>query len=232
MKIGIIGAIKKEVEILQNIIYPYTEQKISNFKIYTGKFKKNNIFLIKSGIGKVSASIATMILINSYQPDIIINSGSAGSLHASLNIGDIIIPDKTCYYDVNLINFGYSLGQVPKYPQKFIINRKIYNFFEKKTSEYQLKFTSGLIISGDSFIRDDSSIKNFKNQFSSAIAVEMESAAIAQVCYQFSIPLIVVKSISDLSNSDATFNFKKNISIASFQSSKFVKIILENLINM
>ncbi|AEO08568.1 5'-methylthioadenosine nucleosidase [Buchnera aphidicola str. Ak (Acyrthosiphon kondoi)] len=231
MNIGIISAISKETKTLKKIIHPYVKKTISNFKIYERRFKKNNIFLIQSGIGKVSASISTMILINLYQPDIIINSGSAGSLNSLLKIGDIIIPEYTCYYDVDLTNFGYAQGQIPKYPKKFIINKKIHEFCKKNALKYQLKFTKGLIISGDSFIRDNAHIKILKVQFPSAIAVEMESAAIAQVCYKFNIPLIVIKSISDSSDNNATFNFKKNISIASFQFSKFVKIILEDLIN-
>ncbi len=231
MKIGIIGAINQEITMLKNIIHICTEKKIGNFEIYIGKFKKNDIFLIKSGIGKVSASIATTILINLYQPQIIVNSGSAGSLISLLKIGDIVFPQKTCYYDVDLTNFGYSRGQVPKYPKKFVINKKIYNFLKKKIIQYKLKFTSGLIISGDSFIRKSSIIKKLKNQFPSAIAAEMESAAIAQVCHQFNIPLIIIKSISDLSDHKATLNFKENIPIASYQSSKFTQIILENIID-
>ncbi|QCI22665.1 5'-methylthioadenosine/adenosylhomocysteine nucleosidase [Buchnera aphidicola] len=232
MKIGIIGAISQETEILKKIIHPYAERMVRNYKIYIKTFKKNDIFLIKSGVGKVSASIATMILINFFKIDIIINSGSAGSLNSQLKIGDIIIPQKTCYYDVDLTNFGYFQGQIPKYPKKFTINKKIYNFFEKKSYKHELKFTKGLIISGDSFIRENSRMKFLKKIFPSAIAVEMESAAIAQVCYKFNIPLIVIKSISDASDNNATLNFKKNVSFASCQLVKFVKIILENLINI
>ncbi|QIQ41806.1 MAG: 5'-methylthioadenosine/adenosylhomocysteine nucleosidase [Buchnera aphidicola (Microlophium carnosum)] len=232
MKIGIIAAISQETKILQKIIYPYIKKIIGNCKIYIGTFKNNDVFLIKSGIGKVSASISTMILINLCQPDIIINSGSAGSLHSLLKIGDIIIPEQTCYYDVDLTNFGYTRGQIPKYPKTFIINKTIYNFCKKNSARYQLKFIQGLIISGDSFIRDNSYIKILKNQFPSAIAVEMESTAIAQVCYKFNIPLIVIKSISDLSDNHATVSFKENISLASFKFSEFVKIILENLVNI
>lgn len=232
MKIGIIGAINQEIKILKKVIHPYKKKKVGKYKIYIGIFKKNNIFLIQSGIGKVSASIACMILIHLYKIDIIINSGSAGSLVVSLNIGDVIIPDKICYYDVDLVSFGYSRGQIPKYPKEFVIEKKIHVFLKSITEKFQLKFKKGLIISGDSFIRGDIFIKKLKNQFPSAIAVEMESAAIAQVCYQFTLPFIIVKSISDLSDANATLNFKKNIDTASFQSSSIVKIILENIINM
>lgn len=105
--------------------------KIGSYIIYTGKFKNNNIFLIQSGIGKVCASISTMLLINLYQPDIIINTGSSGSLDSSLKVGDLIIPEKICYYDVDLTNFGYSLGQIPDYPKYFTINKTIWNFLKQ-----------------------------------------------------------------------------------------------------
>ncbi|QCI23759.1 5'-methylthioadenosine/adenosylhomocysteine nucleosidase [Buchnera aphidicola (Macrosiphoniella sanborni)] len=232
MKIGIIGALQEEIKIFTKIINPFKTKIIQDYQINIGKFKKSNIFLIQSGIGKVSASISTMLLINLYQPDIIINSGSAGSLSASLKIGDIILPKNICYYDVDLTNFGYSYGQIPEYPKQFIINKKIYKYFYEDYFNNTLTLKQGLIVSGDSFINNNSDINILKNKFPTAIAVDMESAAIAQVCYKFDIPLIVVKSISDLSNENAIFNFKQNISIASLHSFRFVKYILENLIKI
>jgi len=231
MKIGIIGAIKQEIKTLKKIICPY-KTIIGKYNIYIGTFKNNNIFLITSGIGKVSASIACMILINLYKIDVIMNTGSAGSLLLSLKIGDVVIPEKVSYYDVDLINFGYTRGQIPKYPKEFLIHEKIKIFLETITKQYQLKFKTGLMISGDSFIHGSLSIKKLKNQFPTAIAVEMESAAIAQVCYQFNIPFIIIKSISDLSDKNATLNFEQNIDFASFQSSNIVKKILENITNI
>ncbi|WP_425619768.1 5'-methylthioadenosine/adenosylhomocysteine nucleosidase [Buchnera aphidicola] len=230
MKIGIIGAIKEEIKQLKKIIFLYKKIIIQRHTVYLGTFKNNNIFLIESGIGKVSSSIAVMILINVYQPNIIINGGSAGSLKSSLNIGDVILPKQVCYYDVNLTNFNYSYGQIPTYPQKFTVNQKCNKFFKNKYFNNQLNVQTGLIISGDSFISDNIYTSILKNLFPAAIAVDMESAAIAQICYKFNIPLIVVKSISDLSNENATFNFKKNISIAAFNAYILVKYILKKII--
>lgn len=230
MKIGIIGAISEEIKIIQKIISQRIIQNIEDYKINIGKFKKHDIFIIKSGIGKVSSSTATTTLIHLHKPHIIINVGSAGSLNKFLKIGDLIIPKKICYYDVDLRSFGYTLGQIPKYPKKFIIKKKIHAFLVKIATKFNFQFTTELLITGDSFIQKELHIKKLKNNFPSAVAVEMESAAIAQVCYKFNIPLIVIKSISDLSNNSATLDFKKNIPIASFQSCKLVQLILENII--
>ncbi|QIQ41599.1 MAG: 5'-methylthioadenosine/adenosylhomocysteine nucleosidase [Buchnera aphidicola (Aphis urticata)] len=228
MNIGIIGAIDQEIKMFKKVIIDKQIKNIGQFQIYIGKFKKNNVFLIKSGIGKVAASIAAMLLINFFKINIIINSGSAGSLHPELKIGDIIIPNKLCYYDVNLINFGYARGQIPQHPKTFKINKNLYHVLIETAIKFNFKFTTGLLITGDSFVRGENFINKLKSQFSYAIAVEMESTAIAQVCYQFNIPLIVVKSISDLSDTEATSNFNKNISLASLQSFNLVQLILEN----
>lgn len=229
MKIGIIGAIEQEIKKIKEIINDLTLKKTGNIKIYIGKFKNMEIFLIQSGIGKVSASMSTMILINLFQPDFIINSGSAGSLNSSLKIGDIIIPKKICYHDVNLTNFGYSRGQVPQYPKTFKTNKNLHEIVKEIAIKFKFKFLTGLLITGDSFIRGNNFIKKIKYQFSSAVGVEMESTAIGQVCHQFNIPFIVIKSISDLSDNDATSNFEKNISIASSESSKLVKLLLKKI---
>lgn len=229
MKIGIIGAIEKEIQEIKKVIDNLIIKKNGKIKIYIGTFKGINVFLIKSGIGKVSASIATMMLINLYKPNFIINSGSAGSLNSLLNIGDIVIPKKVCYYDVNLTNFGYSIGQIPKLPAKFTINKNLHQILKNIALTSNISFSTGLLITGDSFVRGSNLIKSIKNQFSSAIAVDMESTAISQTCYQFDIPFIIIKSISDLSDNHATLNFKNNISVASLQSSKLVKLLLKNI---
>ncbi|QCI21521.1 5'-methylthioadenosine/adenosylhomocysteine nucleosidase [Buchnera aphidicola (Hyadaphis tataricae)] len=232
MKIGIIGAMHQEIQIIKNIIKPYHIKNLINSKIYIGMFKTHEIFLIQSGIGKVSAAIACMTLIQLCKIDLIINSGSAGGLIKTLSIGDLIVPKKICYYDVNLKNFGYSLGQIPTYPKFFRVNNVLFNFFKEVSKQFQLPFYTGIIVSGDSFVRKKVYVNQLKHHFSSAVAVDMESAAIGQVCYKFNIPFIVIKSISDASDNSATVNFKKNIDIASLQSSNFVKIILENIITI
>ncbi|AAM67768.1 5'-methylthioadenosine/adenosylhomocysteine nucleosidase [Buchnera aphidicola] len=229
MKIGIIGAIEQEIRKIKEIINNLKIKKIGNIKIYTGTFKKIEIFLILSGIGKVSASMSTTISINLFQPDFIINSGSAGSLNACLKIGDIIIPKKTCYYDVDLTNFGYSKGQIPEYPQTFKTNKNLREILKEIAVEFKFKFLTGLLVTGDSFIRKSNCIKKIKNQFSSAIGVDMESTAIGQVCHNFKIPFIIIKSISDLSDNNATSHFEKNIPIASLKSSKLVKLLLKKI---
>ena len=105
----------------------------------------------------------------------------------------------------------------------------LYKIVIETATKFKFKFFKGLILTGDSFISDQNFIEKLKFQFSSAIAVEMESTAIAQICYKFHIPLIVIKSISDASDKQATLNFKKNISMASLQSFNLVTKILENM---
>ncbi|WP_343183245.1 5'-methylthioadenosine/adenosylhomocysteine nucleosidase [Buchnera aphidicola (Neophyllaphis podocarpi)] len=230
MRIGIIGALKEEHTFLLDKIKRLKKIKKNNIYIYTGKLKKTNIFIIISGIGKVSASIATMKIIEIFNPDIIINTGSAGSLIDSLNIGDIVIPNKVSYFDVNLTNFKYKIGQIPRCPQFFIMNKLLYKISIKSVIKTKYKFTSGLIVSGDYFIRNKIQKKNIKSNFIDAVAVEMESAAISHVCYIFKIPLIIIKSISDKSNKSSTKNFKKFVSLVSLKTCKIIELIIDFII--
>ncbi|CAL4320766.1 5'-methylthioadenosine/adenosylhomocysteine nucleosidase [Buchnera aphidicola] len=229
MKIGIISAIKEEIKNFKNIIKKYKKNVIHHCPVYTGQFKNINIVLIQSGVGKVSASVATMILINLYHPKYIINVGSAGSLSAILKIGDIIIPNLICYHDVDLTNFGYSLGQIPRFPKMFKNNDTLLNLSYNSAKKLKYCFFKELLISGDSFIRHKNSIKKLQTKFFPAIAVDMEAAAISQVCYQFNIPLIVIKYISDASDQRATVNFKKNVSCASHKTFTLIKNMLCSL---
>ncbi|WP_422667592.1 5'-methylthioadenosine/adenosylhomocysteine nucleosidase [Buchnera aphidicola] len=232
MKIGIIGAIQEEIKKFKNLIQYYKKDIVGYTKIYIGEFKNFEIILIQSGIGKVSASVATTILINLYKPKYIINIGSAGSLDSMLKIGDIIIPTQICYHDVDLVNFGYSFGQIPGFPAQFHNNTILCNLLKDTAIKYKFNFFCGLLISGDSFIRKDNFIKTLHSKFSTAIAVEMESASIAQVCHQFNMPFIIVKYISDTSDNTATVQFKKNVYTTSFSLFHLIKKMLENMIDI
>lgn len=116
MKIGIIGAMAQEVEILRNLMVEPKVTEFANCKIFEGKINNTRVALLQSGIGKVAAAIGTTLLIQLTQPDIIINTGSAGGLDPNLNVGDILISTEVRHYDVDVTLFGYEMGQLPGNP--------------------------------------------------------------------------------------------------------------------
>lgn len=229
MKIGIIGAIKKEIIFLLKKIEKCTIKEIGNQKFYNGYLHGIHIIILKSGIGKVSASMITTLLISCCNPDIIINIGSAGSISSLLQIKDIIIPNKTSYYDVDVSIFNYSIGQIPKYPKFFFIDSELLAIAKKCMYKLNYKFKSGLVLTGDSFVHKKNTLLSIIKHFPRAVAIDMESTAIAQVCYNFKKPILIIRAISDYSNKSASFNFKKNIEQASYHATIIVEEILKNM---
>ncbi|UPA17866.1 5'-methylthioadenosine/adenosylhomocysteine nucleosidase [Borrelia puertoricensis] len=214
---------KKEI-----ILDDYSGEK----KIYKGEIAGHKVISLTTGIGKVNAAMWNSYIISKYKITRIINSGTAGGLKesADLKITDIIVSSETAFHDFNLTKFGHKIGQVPGLPQKFKADENLLNKFVNIT-ENKLKNINvhiGLILTGDQFIGDKKQLKEIKNNFADALAVEMESAAIAQVAHTFKIPFIIIRSVSDLPNiKDNHIDFNKFLQNASMNSAKIVKELIK-----
>ena len=198
MKIGIIGAMQVEVDLLKEKISSLTIEKEGKFEFYIGKIYGIEVIVLLSGIGKVSAAVGTTLLIERYHPDYIINTGTAGGLH-SVEMGDLVIATSLGYHDADVTAFGYDLGQMAQQPARFTpdaqLLKNVVEAIQKLPEEQSVK--QGLILSGDSFMSNPERVAQLKKDFPEALAVEMESAAIAQTCYQLNTPFAVVRAISD-----------------------------------
>ncbi|BAC24582.1 pfs [Wigglesworthia glossinidia endosymbiont of Glossina brevipalpis] len=229
IKIGIIGALSREIQIIISKLKNYSIKKDKIFTLHMGTINFSKIAIIKSGIGKVLSSINTLHLIKLFNPDLIINIGISGSLRKELLIGDIIISKKICYHDVDLTYFGYKIGQIPKNPKYYYSPYPLVKILENISDLIGLNFKSGLIISGDSFIhcKEKNNLLKIKKFFPHAYAVDMESSSIAQVCNIFCIPFISIRSISDCIYEENKIKFKLNsyLAIKNFSNItlKFIK---------
>ena len=102
MKIGIIGAMEEEVTLLRDKIENRQTITIGGSEIYTGQLHGVDVALLKSGIGKVAAAMGATLLLERCQPDVIINTGSAGGLASTLKVGDIVVSDEARYHDADV----------------------------------------------------------------------------------------------------------------------------------
>ncbi|MDG6897305.1 5'-methylthioadenosine/S-adenosylhomocysteine nucleosidase [Actinobacillus delphinicola] len=229
MKIGIIGAMPQEVEILAGLLEDKTVTKIANCTLYQGKIGNKEIALMQSGIGKVAAAMGTTLLLNIAKPDLVLNTGSAGGVGEGLAVGDVVISTETVHHDADVTAFGYAKGQLPACPARFTSDENLVKQIATvaKAQGQHIKF--GLIASGDSFIQGGDALMQIKRDFPEVLAVEMEAAAIAQVCGAFAVPFVVVRAISDAGNGEANISFEEFLPIAAKQSSKMVLALLETL---
>ena len=208
--IGIIGAMEEEVAILKDKLTDMNEISVAHVKFYRGKLNSKEVVLTQSGIGKVNAAISTTLLIEKFNPKLIINTGSAGALDESLSVGDMLISNDVVYHDVDATAFGYKLGQIPQMPLEFKSDQELLKSVETVINKnYNAKI--GQIVSGDSFIGSVDQRLTIKRQFPEAMAVEMEATAIAQTCHQFHVPFIVTRAVSDLANGKADISLKSSL---------------------
>lgn len=227
--IGIIGAMEEEVAILKNKINALEEIKIAHVIFYKGQLEGKDIVLTQSGIGKVNVTISTTLLIEQFKPDLIINTGSAGALDKALNVGDVVVSDRVMYHDADARAFGYELGQIPQMPASFDSDSNLLQKATEAIKEQQLTAKIGLIVSGDSFIGTFEQRATIKENFKDALAAEMEATAIAQTCYQFNLPFIITRAISDLADGDAGITFDAFLEKAAISSSEIVERLIKSI---
>jgi len=226
MRVGIIGAMEQEVAILRDLIDDRTTWQKAGCEIYSGRLHGIDVVLLKSGIGKVSAALGTTLLLDHYQPDFIINTGSDGGLGESMQVGDIVVSTEVRYHDVDVTAFGYVPGQMAQCPAAFTADASLVALAEKCISRLDLRAVRGLVVSGDAFINGAESLKRIRATFPQAIAVEMEATAIAHVCHQFLVPFVVVRAISDVADQASHISFDEFLAVAAKQSSHLVETMI------
>ncbi|MCT8589417.1 5'-methylthioadenosine/S-adenosylhomocysteine nucleosidase [Glaesserella parasuis] len=228
MKIGIIGAMEQEVEILLSYMAEPKLTEIAGCKIYEGKINNTDVALLQSGIGKTASAMGTALLLQLAKPEMVINTGSAGGLDANLNVGDIVISTEVRHHDVDVTAFGYEKGQLPANPAAFMANEQLAQIAIKETEKAGFNAVSGLICSGDLFVNGSDMIARIRNDFPSVKAVEMEAASIAQVCHAFQVPFVVVRAISDVADKESHLSFDEFLPLAAEKSSEIVLAMLNN----
>lgn len=228
MKIGIIGAMAQEVAILAGYMNEAKITEIAGCKIYEGKIGNTEVALLQSGIGKTAAAVGTTLLLQLTKPAMVINTGSAGGLNPSLNVGDIIISSEVRHHDVDVTAFGYEKGQLPANPPAFLPNSQLVEIAQKETQQAGFNAVSGLICSGDLFVNGADAIAKIRQDFPTVAAVEMEAASIAQVCHAFDIPFVVVRAISDVADKESHLSFDEFLPLAAEKSSEIVLAMLNN----
>lgn len=190
-RIAIIVAMQSEFDLVSNILEHAEPCEIEGAKALVGELFGKQIILLKSGIGKVNAAMQVTSLIAEMHPDYIINSGVAGGIGEGMHQGDIVVGTETCYHDVWCGEGEW--GQVQGFPLKFPASSELVN--DMKSLNSQLIF--GLICTGDQFISDLATLQGIKRNFPDGKAVDMESAAIAQVCYAKQVPFMSLRIVSD-----------------------------------
>lgn len=197
MKIGIIVAMDKELALLLPMMRNVEERCHGNHKFHTGTLAGHTIIAGKTGIGKVNAALGTQAMLNAFAPDMVVNTGVAGGTGATdspARILDVVLADRIAYHDV-WCGPGTVPGQAAGCPP----------FFGCPLAAdvaAAIGARRGLIASGDIFVDNPADLARITALYPDALAVDMESGAMAQTCYLSDVPFVCLRVVSDTPGDD------------------------------
>ncbi|KAA0965406.1 5'-methylthioadenosine/S-adenosylhomocysteine nucleosidase [Sporosarcina sp. ANT_H38] len=230
MKIAVVGAMEEEVTLLREEIDSGLATTIAGCEFIEGKIGEHDVVLVKSGIGKVNAAIATTLLLSNFKPDVVLNTGSAGGFHASLEVGTVVISNEVRHHDVDVTAFGYEHGQVPGQPAAYRADLGLVDVARAAVEEIGAHaHATGLIASGDTFMSNTEHVAKVKETFPLMIAADMEASAVAQVCHQFGTPFVVIRALSDIAGKESSISFDEFLPVAARHSTDIVLKVISKL---
>ena len=190
-------------------------------KFLVGTIGESRVVLLQCGIGKTSAAAGVTNLIITFHPDYVISTGAAGGIDAKLKVMDIVVGEHVCYHDVNCGD-NCDPGQVQGMPKFFSGDEGLLGI--AKSLKTDIRIVPGLICTGDQFITQRDELDVIKAKYPEGLAVDMESAAIAQVCHLWNVPMLSFRIISDTPGVNEHFeqylNFWETMADKSFAVTK------------
>lgn len=228
--LGIIGAMDEEVSKLKEVMQDVSIQSKASMDFYRGTMDGREVVVVRSGIGKVNAGICTQILVDEYGVDSVINTGIAGSLNASIDIGDIVLSTDTLQHDMDATGFGYEPGVIPRMDTSVFVADEKLRTLAKTCCERvnpDIRVFEGRVVSGDQFISDKTKKQTISEQFQ-GYCTEMEGAAIAQAAYLNNVPFLIIRAISDKADDSATEDYPTFEAKAIAHSVRLVQEMVKN----
>ncbi len=244
---AIIGAMPEETSLIKSNIKNKTNVKYLGINFTKGSLKARNVVVVTGGIGKVNAAMVTTLLIEHFKPSEVIFSGIAGGINPKLIPGDIVIGTKTAQYDLGeLISTKFKPFAVKnpanqkRNPIFFVCDPTLIELARNTAGKISLSTYSidnethkpeiytGIIATGDKFIASKSKSNEIRKLLK-ADAVEMEGAAVGQICYQTKTPFILLRSISDNANNNAKIVYDTFIKTASKNSAKLTMALINEI---
>ena len=237
-KIGIIGAMEIEVNLLQEQLVQQRVTERAGMSFYEGLLCGVPVVVVKSGAGKVNSAICAQILADLFQVTHIINTGVAGSLDALVDYCDMVISTEVCYHDMHNEAMGYRPGEQPR-PGWLLYTadagmitvaeeacRKAQD--EASKAGRPFKIHKGRIVTGDWFINSAERKAAVIAKFG-GLCTEMEGASIGHSAYLNGIPFVVLRSISDKADDSAETDFHSFEVEAAKRSMEIVKEMVQEL---
>lgn len=228
MSIGIISAMAEEIDLyLENCSVGATRER-AGLHLHEAQYAGHTLVIVKAGVGKVNAALCAQLLIDTYEVEALLCTGSAGALHDGLDIGDVLIAEDCVQHDVHVEFLNLPRGQIPFSGLRFF---SASDRLVKRAQQVQLedhRVRTGRVCTGDTFIQDPDARADIRDELGGD-CVEMEGAAVGQVCTVNNVPFLLVRAISDRADGSSDVDFQAFLQEAAESSAQIVLRVLEDV---
>ncbi len=245
--LAVLGAFKQEVELFETMLIEARSQEIEGITFVSGRHGSRSVVVAWTGVGKVNAAMATTLLIEHFRPAQVVFTGIAGSVDPNLEPGDIVIARQTAHHDMGTLGpegLEHSGVKDPVtgmpnpvfFPADPVLlaaaeqaaKKAAFNAVSLRTGERPPKVLVGTVVTGDVFVASKQKCAELSEKLGAA-AVEMEGAAVAQLCYQRGVGCLIIRSVSDKADESAVSDKQIFYAMAAENSASLVAALLENL---
>jgi len=247
---AVLGAQTREIALLRDELEGRKERRFLGIPFWEGRIAGRRAVVAKMGSGKVNATVVATLLVEHFDPREVIVTGIAGGLNPRLGPGDLVIARKTVQHDMCRLYDGrveYRGARNPVHgvrgpvflaPPAHLLEiaqraarRTRFTpipYRDRASSPRAVRVITGVVATGDAFVASKAKRKQLREDLG-ADAVEMEGAAVAQVCYTFGVPCLVIRSLSDRADEAAVVDLESFADIAAENSARLVREILREL---
>ena len=233
-RIALMGAMQEELSAVLALMQDARCETVAGRQFWLGHLNGHTVVAVLSGIGKVAAAITATVLIEKYQVQSMLFTGVAGGLARHVKVGDVVVGVELLQHDMDASPL-FPPYEVPLLGRaRFQTDQAMTQCLIESAAQAlpHAQVHAGLIVSGDQFVSSASASQRLQANISDALAVEMEGAALAQVCYAYGIPLAVVRTLSDRADDDAHTDFTQFVKdVASPYSAAIVSEFLKRFIS-
>lgn len=227
--IGVIGAMSIEVDAICTAMENTVVREVGGIRFVEGDLKGRRVVTAKCGIGKVFAAMCAQTMILTYAPDVIINTGVAGTLTDRLSIGQVALADRVVQHDMDTSPLGDPVGLISGINEIYLpTDDTVTSALAACVAAEGVTYIRGTVASGDQFIHTSAQKTKITSTFEDTVACEMEGAAIGHVCYVNRTPCAILRAISDGGDEQAAMDYPTFLAKAADVATRVMLRFIEN----
>jgi adenosylhomocysteine nucleosidase len=230
MTLAIVAAMQQELDAVLGLMPQETRQVVAGREFFAGQLHGHDVVVVLSRIGKVAAATTAALLVERFGVDRIVFTGVAGGLAPAVQVGHVVVAGEFLQHDMDASPL-FPRWEVPfygrsRFPADAVLSDRLAQAAARALPGVPVH--RGLVVSGDRFVASDAESRALQAALPDALAVEMEGAAIAQVCHDLGVPFAAVRTVSDRADSAAHVDFPAFLrDVASRHSAAIVRALLD-----